>query len=285
MRVLNTIAAWLILSCCAACGSSPLLVTESQIIDRAAVASIARSKVSIMNDRQPTALKVALVGVNSGRTTSKAESAGRWPGAGIANRIGEAVGKANNANEVVKRISCRALDSAFDDMLPALTLVGLQPVSVSAKLDEPAYSVLLENEDGSVECVAQKARVSPMKLALAAVLTIFTPNNKLAELEAALIKLIKEAGLDGVLVAQLNANGMQAAQSTLGLLTIQPDGTLRGVWQGEIKDKMVQFEPVIAHRQSDDDEVKNVARVFHHSFVLLAARLVADTKPPAQAAK
>lgn len=283
MRTLMTLVFGLVMACCAGCGGGPLLVKEAQMSDRAAVASIARDKIKIRTDQHPTALRVALVGVNSDRVASKTEHS-RWDGSAVYNKIASAMGTANAVSDIVKQVSCRALDSAFDGLLPALNSVGLQPVSVSSQLDSPAYSGLLENEGGSIFCVADKARVSAMRMMGAGFASAFGEDDHLTEFQRDLIRLMDEAGVDGVLIAVLSANRLVAANSTLVLLTKQPDGSVLAVWQGDLKENLVRFEPVVEKPQGDEDEVKNVARVYHHSFVLLAAKLAADTKAAVRAA-
>ena len=76
------------------------------------------------------------------------------------------------------------------------------------------------------------------------------------------------------MIALLSSDGMSVGESTLVMLTKQPDGTMRATWQA----KLMRFEPVVKKPRNDDEHIENIARVYNHSFVFLANKLAQDTK-------
>jgi hypothetical protein len=118
-----------------------------------------------------------------------------------------------------------------------------------------------------------------MSLAGAGLANAFGGGNQVADLQRGIGQLMDELGVDGVIMAMLNADGMSADDSNLILFVRQPGVMmLRPAWQGMLKKGKVKFEPVIAKPHSDDERVQNLARVYQHSFELLVAKLASDSK-------
>lgn len=263
-RSLRTLGAALIMACGAGCGGAHL-VTEANMNDRNEVAAIAQSKVKVTHDRHPKVSKVAIIGVNANRLTTKAASNPFDP-----SRRYREMGR--NINDASKQIACQALDAAFDSLPPTLDAVGFHTMLVTDKLGTDTYRSLSENSGGSLLCAASKARVTMESMFLHSA----RGKQHMSEFQAVLSRFMHETGVDGVLVAVLSANDMTTGHSFLVLLTKQPDGEINPAWQGELKEGALRFEPVITKPNGDAERVQNIARVYHNSFVLLAAKLASD---------
>lgn len=271
------LAALFLVSMLAACGGGPPVIKEAQMADRGAVASLAKKHVAEDRNLRPKALRVALIGVNGHRSASDEKSGSRWDPSGVSRMVADIQNKTSQATDVARSIPCAALDATFDSLLPALEFAGMKAVPVSELLSTPAYSSLAENIGGSVFCVATKARASAINLGMNAVLArVLGQQDRMETLNRTLARLIDEAGLDGVLITVVSAHDMWAGESTLALLAKKPDGSVEAVWQGTLKAKQLKFEPVVADERSDADRVQNIARVYHHAFTLLAAKLAQD---------
>ena len=260
----------IVLVCAAATGCSSNLVKESDMKNPAELARLAQKDVTIVNNLQPKLTKVAIIGVNANRFDREAKHTSRFdPSASIRNMIS---GIQNNV-DAGKQITCQALNSVFDTLQPALEAAGFQVVSVTDKLNSDAYRGLSENYGGSLMCAADKARVTMMSM----VIHNFS-DSQLTEFREKIGKLMDDTGVDGVLIALFTSNGMTVGESNLVMLTKGVDGSVRGAWQAKLKKGSMRFEPVVKKPRDDDEHIENIARVYNHSFVVLATRLAEDTK-------
>ena len=157
---------------------------------------------------------------------------------------------------------------------PTLDSVGFHTMLVTDKLGTDTYRGLLENSGGGRMCAASKARVTLESFFLHSV----RGKRHMSEFQTVLSRFMDETGVDGVLVAVLVANDMTAGRSLLVLLTKQPDGEINPAWQGELKEEALRFEPVITKPNGDAERIQNITRVYHNSFVLLAAKLASDAR-------
>ena len=247
----------IVLVCAAATGCSSNLVKESDMKNPAELARLAQKDVTIVNNLQPKLTKVAIIGVNANRFDREAKHTSRFdPSASIRNMIS---GIQNNV-DAGKQITCQALNSVFDTLQPALEAAGFQVVSVA-------------NYGGSLMCAADKARVTMMSM----VIHNFS-DSQLTEFREKIGKLMDDTGVDGVLIALFTSNGMTVGESNLVMLTKGVDGSVRGAWQAKLKKGSMRFEPVVKKPRDDDEHIENIARVYNHSFVVLATRLAEDTK-------
>ena len=266
LRSLRALGVALIVACGAGCGGVRL-VTETDMNDHNKVAAIAQSKIKVSHDRHPKVSKVAIIGANANRLTSNDAHTHFNPYARIK-------GITTNINDASKQIACQALDATFDSLPPALDSVGFHTMLVTDKLGTDTYRGLLENSGGGRMCAASKARVTLESFFLHSV----RGKRHMTEFQTVLSRFMDETGVDGVLVVLLSNNNMTAGHSILLLLTKQPNGEITPAWRGELKEDALRFEPVITKPNGDAERIQNIARVYHNSFVLLAAKLASDVQ-------
>lgn len=271
-RFISVLAVVLTVATSSGCGTTPKLVSEADMKDPDKRAELARKNVAVINNSHPKVSKVAIIGVNASRFPgSNTKHVSRFDPSESFRRSAGAI-SSNVA--AAKQLTCKALDSVFDDLQPALDAAGFHTVSVVDTLNGDAYRSLLENRGGSLMCVADKARVSIASI----IWHGFRSEDRALKFQSELVKLMDATGVDGALVALLASEGMVVEESTLVLLARQADGSLHTAWQAKLKKDSMRFETVVKKPRGDDDRVQNIVRVYKHSFAILATKLAQDAK-------
>jgi hypothetical protein len=204
----------------------------------------------------------------------------RWdPTAGTREGIEEQVAMGKAIGDASSGVTCRALDATFDSLLPALGAVGLQAVPVADKLVASPLGNQAENQGGSLACVASKARVSAMSWVGAGVVAAFGGHDRIPKYQQDMVAFIDETGVDGVLMAVLGSDDTLGPEATTLLLFVKrPGGFVDVAWEGHMQEKRIRFEPVVSKPKSEDERIQNIGRVYHHTFELMAAKLVSDSR-------
>lgn len=157
-RFISVLVAVLTVAATSGCGTTPKLVSEADMKDPAKRAELARKNVAVIDNFHPKVSKVAIIGVNANRLPgADTKHVSRFDPSESYRRSADAISSNVAAG---KQLTCKALDSVFDSLQPALDAAGFHTVSVVETLNNDTYHGLLENRGGSIVCVADKARVS-----------------------------------------------------------------------------------------------------------------------------
>lgn len=244
-------------------GGCTTAVTEAQMQDRAQVALIAQ-KVSTQQNNHARAKRIAFIGIEAPNQVK--EHNGYNPG-GVAGHIVGAVEGAKSMIEKSKALACRALDASFDQYTKSLTDAGFELVPFEEKLQQPQFQIFT----GTMVPDWCQASRAPARLNY---VNPFAWKDTFRVVQ----QLIDALGVDAIVMAQLGANDLKSGDSTLSLYVKHPDGVARVGWSGRVSKGKFRFDAV-QPGETDEAKIANAARVFAHSFDLMATKMRTEAKP------
>jgi hypothetical protein len=187
----------------------------------------------------------------------------------VGGRIGEVVNTIEAAKEAAenrKELACRALDASFDQFAKSLADAGFELVPFEDKLKQPEFS-LFTGSPPPDWCQATRA---PARM------NYLNPF-KWKDTFRVVQQLIDALGVDAIVMGQLSANGVQNGVSSLFAYVKGADGVASVGWSGKVSKGKFQFDSA-GKDESDQTKLANAARVFAHTFELLATKMGAETK-------